>query len=548
MKNLRKSLKPLWIIFGLVLLTKALLVFLRNGPFIFPDEGCIIQVAKHYAATFQLEKCGDILNVPLGDAYPLYSILISPIYKFFSGLFAYKSVLVLNSILVSGLVFPLYWILNKYTKNHRYALIGAAITVFLPQFTVYEKTLMTETLYSVLLVWFMFFYIKSFTLNKSATINKVIAVLFGILLSLTRPLGFMLLIAIAINEFIVSKKKGRALLIYLPISVLMAGLAVLFFSKGVAGSVLSNLNAITQAENWKYLFNALSAQINSFTIATFFIPLVMFYSFFFKKNSVEIFKIKYLILVYIGLNFLISANHIFGYTLTMGYSPNLVTRYISSSVILIFIIALVAVQKFKNFKFNLGNTLFMLTLIVFMLFYDAGKFGSSLNMDIMSFLSIDANRFAIDLVPTLEMYRLLLLPVIVGLSLVLLAKNKKLLLGVSIVSIVFFSILSYATLQEYSQPSKLIAGLDEIPKSNIAVIIPVGNTHVLGQYWILKSISKHNIESILIETNMDLVIDKGMFAKWEAFKRADFIISSYKSTLPLHAFTNRLYIYNNQTK
>lgn len=543
---MKKHSRLIWVLFGLVLIIKIFIVYFRNGPFIFPDEGCIIQRAIYFANTFEIKGCSELLNLPLGDAYPLYSILLAPIYKFFHGILAYQLGLVLNAILVSSLIFPISGILNTYSNNKRFCIIAAAITVFLPQFTSYEKTLMTETLYSSLMIFSLYFYVKSLSSAKRVNLNKILTIFFAILLSLTRPLGFIFLIAIIINEFIISKNKKKILMIYLPLGVLMTFISTHILSKGIAVALFANGRTLIETGNWQYAIRSISDQLNSFTIATLFIPLIIFSCCFFRRDFKKFSKLKYMILIYIIINFLVSAHHIVGYLLPLHYSPNLITRYIHSSVILIFICSLIFINKYKSLQFSIGNTIFIIILLISILFSDVEAFGFTLGFDMMPFLDFAAPKIEQDLVPTLELYRKAILFVIFALFFIVCLRMKKLLVAVGVAIITIFAITTYIAIQNYSKNPVFIKSLEQLNKSNIALVITPGDRNLLGEFWALKSISKHNVKLVLFDSRNNYMIDNKMIEESSDLNTADYIISPIPSSLPIFGSTVDVYIYENK--
>ena len=77
---MQKKSVILVLIFLGVFAIKILFSFLMSGIFIYTDEFCVIQKAMYFIENFEIKHCIDVTGVNAANPFPLYSILISPIY------------------------------------------------------------------------------------------------------------------------------------------------------------------------------------------------------------------------------------------------------------------------------------------------------------------------------------------------------------------------------------------------------------------------------------------------------------------------------------
>ncbi|MBD3361136.1 hypothetical protein GF366_05045 [Candidatus Peregrinibacteria bacterium] len=361
----KKTFYFLLVIFACVFAVKFLLTLLYYGPTIIPDEGCIIETSKYFANNFKIVKCGDITNAPHGYISPLVTILFSVFYLFLAPLKAYKAILIFHSLIVSSLVFPLYGILKKFKIKDRLIFLFTILILFVPQFLVYEKSVMTETLFAVTNVWFLYFYINSFDRKKKK--NKIISIILAVIAVFMRPYGFLTLFALAVNEFIVSKRKKVAAIIFIPVLGVILIPALLIYSDILANLFQKGLS-IFDFDNFKGFVESIINQFNSLSIATLSIPLIIFASRFGKSGFKHFEKIKYFLLSFIFINLLISTQHMYGYFLEYGMQPDLLFRYINVSIIFVLIFSTVFLLKYKEFRLDRKNMIISAVVLLLLLF------------------------------------------------------------------------------------------------------------------------------------------------------------------------------------
>ncbi len=374
---MKKSSKLLLVVFLLIATTKIALSFLISGPVIFTDEVCALLRAEHFMKFFELKDCTSLITFPAGDPMPLFSFIISPLYLFLHGIDAYYGALIINSIFISSLVYPIYHLFKKVVKKDWIIIPAIILILFSAPILLYEKLVMTESLFVAVNVWFIYFYVQSFEKNKVR--NKIMAVIFSLLATITRPFGFIVPFSLLVNEFFQSKKKKRLF----PL-IILAALAIFFLlplqMPGIWEAMWGRFTSIFMGGNAILFLEAIKNQINSYIITTYLIPVVLFFFFLFSKNN-NFKKIKPFLLTFILLNFLASMQHLFGY-LQQESGLSLLTRYINMSVVYTLIFGIIFFFKEKKFKFTTKRIIIIAILVIPLILLKHSPIKHSLNMDI----------------------------------------------------------------------------------------------------------------------------------------------------------------------
>jgi len=388
MKN--KSLY-LFLLFLFILIIKIILTIPFEGIFLYPDEFCVIQKAKYFIENFSIKPCYEIIGYhKIYDVSILYSLLISPFYYFFNGVEAYHGILILNSFLVSTLVFPIFLIIKRFQISNWINYILTSFLLFLPQIVSFEKTIMTETLYIVICIWLLHFYIKSFEKNKIQ--NKLISFFLAFLAIFTRPFGFIIPISILINELIQIKKHKK--IISFGILLTFTFLLIFFINSSIfyEALVLEKIKSFFDLSNLPTLLLAFKNQINSFIVPTFFLPTLIFILYFNKKNLKKLNKIKYFVITLLILNFFISAQHIYGYMMdiTNEGQPDFLsflTRYIHLPIFIIILFSSIFLIKNKKFECTQKKLIILILFIIPIFFLDYSRIKYALNLDLDIFIN-----------------------------------------------------------------------------------------------------------------------------------------------------------------
>ncbi len=488
-----KQTRNLLILFLTIFIIKASISFFMSGTYFYSDEACVVIKAKHFADTLQMLPCKDIAQAPANDPMPLYSIIIAPFFFFFKGFSAYQAVLVFNSLAISSLVFPLYWISKNFIKKDWTAYLIITVTLFLPQITVYEKMLLTESFFVFLNIWLLYFYGKYKTEKKDTRKFLLLTILFTIMAGLERPFGFITTLAIMINELITSKNKTKRIIIFFPIFLILTVLA--FIIIGNFDQIIVNLfNTITDTDKFKLLLEALKNQNNSIIVTTLFVPIIIFCNNIKQKNNKFFNSIQYFLISIILINFLISSNHIFGY-FTINKNTDFITRYINISAIFLNFFALLLLNK-KNDK-NLSKLTIFITIFCFITLFllKSNSIKHSLNLDLSIFYNFKENNID-NLISQNWIMKNLFFPTIILLfSFYIFGKKKILFSTISIIFIswgisIYFWNIGFSKEQNNSFEKQFFRK----ENSNILVLEPDGVRLVSFFVWDIMTLTKNNIK------------------------------------------------------
>lgn len=333
-----------------VFLVKGGISLFMQGPFIFSDEPCVIQKAIYMLEAGKLETCQNILQVDAGDPHPFYSVFVAAVYAIAKGSWAYHGVLLLNALLVATLIFPLFGIFRRYIQREDLSLLFSVALVFLPQVVAFDSTVMTETLFVVVSVWFSYFYIRSF--DAPATVwqerkFKGLALLFAIFAALTRPFGFIVLIALTMNELLVNQDRRSIALVYIPVTVVFTALTMFALLPEIVPQLGSQIAEFKTGTDFMLILSVLKNQLNSFVVTTFVAPILVILMYIRKNDIPLLVKTRMFFIVFIVLNFIIGVQHMLGGD---GPTTDLLTRYIAVSLLYIMMLTFIFLTKYRDQK------------------------------------------------------------------------------------------------------------------------------------------------------------------------------------------------------
>jgi len=183
------------ITFFTLVLVKALLSFRFQSPWLMPDE---VSYAKMAADVF-----GPI-HSELPRGYPL---IISLAYLFSEKMMeVYHSMLIINSFISSLIIFPSFFILNKYCPEE-FSFIGAVTVATLPSLTLYSFLITTENLFVPLLVFSIWSLLEAYETEKPIWIALAISSVS--LLFFSRHTGIFMMAALVVSliYYLFSKKR-----------------------------------------------------------------------------------------------------------------------------------------------------------------------------------------------------------------------------------------------------------------------------------------------------------------------------------------------------
>jgi len=494
-KTKNKFLLYLLALFLGIFIIKVIVSFMMYGTFVYVDEFCVLQKAYYFIHNFELRSCTDIIGRITSNQSPLYSILISPIYLFFSGFDAYYAILILNSLLVSSLVFPIYKILKQFLKKEWLIYIFITITLFSASIFTLEKTVMTDTLFLVIGVWFLYFYFYSFIKNKKR--NKIISIILAILAVLTRPYGFILPLALLINEFVLTKNKKNILLLSTFFFVIALTFIIVYKDIFFLFYIYTKISSLLTFDGLYLFIISLKNQLNSIILPLFFLIPIIFVYFNFNKDLEKYNKIKFFILSFIILNFLIGLQHIFGYYLGVATdnnptSLNFLTRYLNLSITYILLFSFIFLYNYKKIEINNSRFVIISTaLFIPILFvqYINIKYSQSFDIEFYNYFASALGTIAL----------------FIFLFTILIINNKHLTSIIIAILLIFNSFFSFQRLYLASNNSNKMIIFDYFfENSNFNILVE--NQFYINKtlpdltypsiFWSLKLLSDHNVDMV----------------------------------------------------
>jgi hypothetical protein len=543
---MKKTTRNLILLFTGILAIKTAISFFMSGTYFYSDEACLIIKAKHFAENFQLASCSEAAGAPGGDPHPFYSILISPIFIFFKGFNAYLAVLVFNSLLISSLVFPLYGFIKNFIKKESIIFLIIITTLFLPQITIYEKTVLSETSFVFLNIWLLYFYTQYKTLKKKNLRYLILTIIFAIFAGLTRPFGFIVALALLINEFINSKKKLKTTIILTPIIIILFILSI-----KITGNIDVLINRFLEIfNNQDKLLMALKAlknQINTFTLLTLLAPILVLITNINTKTPLVYQKTKWFFFSLIIMNFLISTNHIYGY-LYSGQELDLLTRYINISLIYILLLFFLLLNNSKKSFLNIKTVIFSLTVMFCLIFFNSIRVKHALNLDLSHFFN-HSNSNAGNLISEKKLMELALFSLTILAFYLIINTKKKILFSL----IICINLITGSYLYLWNiQYSKFINLTHEETiyfkdsESSILLLQLSKNRVSNSLIWYNKTLTKNQIQLKYLDTykhkhyEIDFYSDKNK----ERTKNFDYILTNAKLKLPIKkTFDSSLILY-----
>ncbi|MBI2148925.1 hypothetical protein HYU23_04545, partial [Candidatus Woesearchaeota archaeon] len=139
---MKKELKYLLGIFFVSIILRSILAFFIRSPTIFSDEYIYLKMAQ----SFFLDQNFLLNGVSVAKYPPLYSIIISFFYLFGDVNFIYYIIKVFNAVLISSVIFPLYYIAKRYLDFKKAIFISLAASFAAPYF-IFNNFIMAENLY-----------------------------------------------------------------------------------------------------------------------------------------------------------------------------------------------------------------------------------------------------------------------------------------------------------------------------------------------------------------------------------------------------------------
>lgn len=171
------------VMFFISIAIKSVISIKYSDMSVFPDE------VLHWKISQAINNNGKVIfrNFNIGYLEVLYSIIISIVFNFTDNTFvAYNIAKVVNSILVSSVVFPVYMLTFRRLKSKNKAILVAFISIIIPE-SMYTLKIMQENLYYPIFMWFWFFLVLLFENNKIS--NSIILGTIVFIMTICKQMG-----------------------------------------------------------------------------------------------------------------------------------------------------------------------------------------------------------------------------------------------------------------------------------------------------------------------------------------------------------------------
>jgi len=145
---MNKTYKTLVLAFVLLILIKSILVLGVPAPSIFSDEYYYSKMAQSFYSSQEFSVHGEKVSV----YPPLYPIILSPAYLFQDMQTIYSVMKLINVLLTSLVIFPIFHLSRKLMSEKRALIASIAISIFPPLF-LFPIYLMSENLFYLLILF-----------------------------------------------------------------------------------------------------------------------------------------------------------------------------------------------------------------------------------------------------------------------------------------------------------------------------------------------------------------------------------------------------------
>jgi hypothetical protein len=405
LENIDKWTSYLILTFLLITGIKIVFSFLFTTPMIYPDEQ-IYGVMAHNIVQGDVSFMGHVPWIK-GPIAAGYSYFLAPAYLLGDNMeIVYHGMLVINCILTSFLMFPVFYIMRSFVSK-KVSFFTSLIVACLPAVLSYNYVLMTENAFYLLFLISCLFTIKVFTYNtfdkRFIFYSLILCFSIGSLL-IIKPTGISMLAALFfVFIYKLCKYKKQSLkysLVFFPL--LIFGLYLLLRGKtNVVGySQLSQhldrfFLVFTDISSLTRFISIMLNQI-SYIIPMSYVILIVFTIFLFihfrkfpdeKKEPLMILSLYGLFSIFFLI--VISTYFIFWFDVG-GFS--VISRYMSPGLFIIVMLGIIGINLFKNIKHHMKSTqiiiMFILMFMFLILIFPVEFFETVSNIDLIWVMSL----------------------------------------------------------------------------------------------------------------------------------------------------------------
>ncbi|WFR56258.1 hypothetical protein QA584_21975 [Anaerocolumna sp. AGMB13025] len=141
----------------------------------------------------------------------LYSIVLSVSHAFGDGQTQYHVAVAMNSVLMSSVVFPVYFMSNRFLNNRFRSFLIAVISIMVPEMY-YTTKILQENLYYPMVIWFFFIFIMLILKNPYKLRNVILMSSYIFLVSLCKQMALNIFTGVVlyyILQFLFFDKENR---------------------------------------------------------------------------------------------------------------------------------------------------------------------------------------------------------------------------------------------------------------------------------------------------------------------------------------------------
>ncbi len=365
----KKTLRNILFIYFSLVIIKILIASLVKSPTIFADEYYYMRMARSFFNNHTF-----FIDNTFSTSYPpLYPILTSIAYIFKDMQLVYFFMKVINSLISSLMIVPIFLIAKEFFNEKKSVLIALLISV-MPPFFIISFYILSENLFYTLFLSSVYFVYKAFKENK-LRYDLLAGFLIGLTL-LTRVIGAIVLVLVIFLMILLKNKisiKNKFISIIIPILMYIPWMFIANYHLKntdiirVTGYELT----ITNILQTKYITHALywiPLNLTYIILSTgiiFFLAYIMFIkSKEYKNNSWHIFYLLASILLVLFLA--LSSIYNLAYTDPNNFLVGRpIERYFASLLPLIVIAGLIGIEN--NVIFN-NNKLLKAIILISLLF------------------------------------------------------------------------------------------------------------------------------------------------------------------------------------
>lgn len=214
---MEKIYKKLIISFIILVLIKILLSYFIKFPTIFSDEYLYAKMARSFFYNQEFAVHG----IPTTLYPPLYPLFLSIAYIFKDMNHVYFGFKIINSVIVSTIIFPIYFLAKEFLTSRQSLKISFLISLIASSF-VTASYIMSENLFYPLIMFFAYFLYKSLIYGEKKSF--ILSGVFLGLCYLTKIFGLFLIPILVVSWLTKYPKKfsfKKVLLHYIPTLIIM---------------------------------------------------------------------------------------------------------------------------------------------------------------------------------------------------------------------------------------------------------------------------------------------------------------------------------------